>query len=177
METQVKVNGQVIILADTKPLHQEGYCQWKNVNTGEIWNVDGSKAAVCYNAEIAEAQGPITFLSPTFGDTKDIRVKSHFDDIIQVVECWKDGKSTIHTIVEGIDTRLEENQIKYWNDTKDGQPFMVIFEKGVGYVPSCGTAAVALSLHTGQNIIRCHGGEYRIDKQYYRWTMEAKNIS
>ena len=54
---------------------------------------------------------------------------------------------------------------------------MVIFEKGVGYVPSCGTAAVALSLHTGQNIIRCHGGEYRIDKQYYRWTMEAKNIS
>ena len=54
METQVKVNGQVIILADTNPLYDEGYCQWKNINTGEIWNVDGSKAEVCFNAELAQ---------------------------------------------------------------------------------------------------------------------------
>ena len=53
METQVKVNGQVIILADTNPLHKIGYCQWKNINTGQIWNVDGSTAPVCFNAELA----------------------------------------------------------------------------------------------------------------------------
>ena len=40
METQVKVNGQVIILADTNPLYDEGYCQWKNINTGQIWNIN-----------------------------------------------------------------------------------------------------------------------------------------
>ena len=43
VETQVKVNGQVIILADTNPLHKIGYCQWKNINTGQIWNIDGSR--------------------------------------------------------------------------------------------------------------------------------------
>ena len=63
METQVKVNGQVIILADTNPLYDEGYCQWKNINTGQIWNVDGSTAPVCFNAELAE-HGKITFLAP-----------------------------------------------------------------------------------------------------------------
>ena len=176
METQVKVNGQVIILADTKPLYHHGYDQWRLVKTGKTWNVDGSKAAVCYNADIAEAQGEITVLAPTFGDTRDVRVKSNPRDLIQVVECWKDGKSTLHTIAEDIDTRLEENQIKYWLE-HDGTPFMVVFERGVGYVQSCGTAAMALHLHTGQNTIRCHGGEYTIEYDtLYKRKLKAKYI-
>ena len=32
MEAQVKVNGQVIILADTKPLYHHGYDQWRLKN-------------------------------------------------------------------------------------------------------------------------------------------------
>ena len=177
METQVKVNGQVIILADTKPLYNHGYDQWRLIKTGETWNVDGSKATVCYNADIAEAQGEITVLAPTFGNTKDYRITWHEGSDIQVVECWKDGKSTIHTIVEDIDSRLDENQIKYWYDSDDGQPFMVVFERGVGYVQSCGTAAIALHHHTGQNTIRCHGGEYTIEfGALYERKLKAKYI-
>ena len=41
MEAQVKVNGQVIILADTKPLYHHGYDQWRLIKTGDTWNVDG----------------------------------------------------------------------------------------------------------------------------------------
>ena len=33
MEAQVKVNGQVIILADTKPLYHHGYDQWRLIKT------------------------------------------------------------------------------------------------------------------------------------------------
>ena len=54
METQVEVNGEVIILADTKPLYNDGFAQWRNISTGKTWNVDGSIAAACYNADIAQ---------------------------------------------------------------------------------------------------------------------------
>ena len=178
MERQVKVNGQVIVLADTEPLYHHGYDQWRLINTGETWNVDGSEAAVCYNADIAEAQGEITVLAPTFGDTKDYRIQFYEKEDIQVVECWKDGKSTIHTIVNDIDTALDQNQIKYWLDNnKNGQPFMVVWERGVGYVQSCGTAAIALHKHTGQNTIRCHGGEYTIEHDaLYTRKLKAKYV-
>ena len=63
METQIKVNGQVIILADTNPLYKEDYCQWKNIITGQIWNIDGSEAQVCFNAELAD-EFKINFLAP-----------------------------------------------------------------------------------------------------------------
>ena len=49
-ETQVKVNGQVIILADTNPL-QEGFVNGE-YKYRQIWNVDGSTANVCFNAEL-----------------------------------------------------------------------------------------------------------------------------
>ena len=75
METQVKVNGQVIILADTNPLHKIEYCQWKNINTGQIWNIDGSEAEVCFNAELAE-HGKITFLAPLLNVKFTIAVSS-----------------------------------------------------------------------------------------------------
>ena len=37
MEAQSQVNGQVIILADTKPLYHHGYDQWRLVKTGDTW--------------------------------------------------------------------------------------------------------------------------------------------
>ena len=31
-----------------------GFAQWRNINTGKTWNVDGSIAEACYNADIAQ---------------------------------------------------------------------------------------------------------------------------
>ena len=62
-----------------------------------------------------------------------------------------------YTIVDIIDDSLDENQIIYWY-SHDGSVFMVVFERGVGYVQSCGTAAVAVAKYKGNDIIKCHGG-------------------
>ena len=163
MEAQVKVNGQVIILADTKPLYHHGYDQWRLIKTGDTWNVDGSRAWVCYNADISEAQGEISILAPTFGDADN------------VVDCWRDGDCTTHTIVDIIDDSLDENQIIYWY-SHDGSVFMVVHEAGVGYVQSCGTAAVAVAKYTGKDIIKCHGGEYKITRNGYTWKVKAEYV-
>ena len=163
MEAQVKVNGQVIILADTKPLYHHGYDQWRLIKTGDTWNVDGSRAWVCYNADISEAQGEISILAPTLGDADN------------VVDCWRDGDCTTHTIVDIIDDSLDENQIIYWH-SHDGSVFMVVHEAGVGYVQSCGTAAVAVAKYTGKDIIKCHGGEYTITRNGYTWKVKAKYV-
>jgi len=164
VETQVKVNGQVIILADTNPLHQIDYCQWKNINTGQIWNIDGSTAEVCFNAELAE-HGKITFLAPIINKPNTI-------------EITRDTKIIQHNWVETIDTQLDENQIMV-HDLYDGSIFVDIWEKGVGYVPSCGTGAASAALFTDSTIVDvyCRGGKYKIEKDYYRWTMEAENNS
>jgi len=163
MEAQVKVNGQVIILADTKPLYHHGYDQWRLIKTGDTWNVDGSRARVCYNADISETQGEISILAPTFGDADN------------VVDCWRDGDCTTHTIVDIIDDSLDENQIIHWY-SHDGSVFMVVFERGVGYVQSCGTAAVAVAKYTGNNIIKCHGGQYTITRNGYTWKVKAEYV-
>ena len=42
--------------------------------------------------------------------------------------------------------------------------WLCIWAKGVGYVQSCGTAAVAVAKYTGKDIIKCHGGEYKITR-------------
>ncbi len=164
METQVKVNGQVIILADTNPLHHEGYCQWKNINTKQIWNVDGSEAQVCFNAELAE-QKEITFLAPVITRPNTI-------------EITRDNKLIEHTWVETIDTELDQNQIMV-HDLYDGNIFVDVWEKGVGYVPSCGTGAASAALFGNNTFmdVYCRGGKYTIKKDYYSWTMEAENIS
>jgi len=162
METQVKVNGQVIILADTKPLYHHGYDQWRLVKTGDTWNVDGSRANVCYNADISEAQGEIDILSPTLITDN-------------IIDCWRNGECTTHTIVDNIDDSLDENQILCWS-SYDGSVFMIVFERGVGYVQSCGTAAVAVAKYTGKNIINCHGGQYTITRNGYTWKVKAKNV-
>lgn len=164
METQVKVNGQVIVLADTNPLHNIGYSQWKNINTGQIWNVDGSDAQVCFNAELA-VENKITFLAPIINRPN-------------TVEISRNTKLIHHNWVETIDTELDENQIMV-HDLYDGNIFVDIWEKGVGYVPSCGTGAASAALFS-DNIfvdVYCRGGKYTIKKDYYRWTMEAENIS
>ena len=165
METQVKVNGQVIILADTNPLYDEGYCQWKNINTGQIWNVDGSEASVCFNAELAE-HGKITFLAPIHNPKYD------------VIEINRNKKTLYHNLVYDIDPERDENQIKIYPLYND-DIFVDIFEKGVGFVPSCGTGAAAAALFSNKNTVEvyCRGGKYIIEKDYYRWTMEAENIS
>ena len=164
MEAQVKVNGQVIILADTNPLHQDGYCQWKNINTGQIWNIDGSEAQVCFNAELAD-EFEITFLAPIITRPNTI-------------EICRNNKTIEHTWVETIDTTLDQNQIMI-HDLYDGNIFVDIWEKGVGYVPSCGTGAAAAALLSDKDRVQvyCRGGKYIIEKDYYRWTMEAENIS
>ena len=164
METQVKVNGQVIVLADTNPLHQDGYCQWKNIITGQIWNIDGTEAQVCFNAELAE-KGKITFLAPIINEPN-------------TVEITRNTKILKHTWTESIDTTLNQNQIMV-HDLYDGNIFVDIWEKGVGSVPSCGTGAACAALFS-DNIfvdVYCRGGKYIIEKDYYRWTMEAENIS
>ena len=170
METQVKVNGQVIILADTNPLHQIGYCQWKNVNTGQIWNVDGSEASVCFNAELAE-QGKITFLAP-------LAHRELYPASPPYIEINRNKKTLYHLNVEEIDTTLNENQIQV-HFLYDGNIFVDIWERGVGYVPSCGTGAAAAAVLSDKNTVEvyCRGGKYKIEKDYYRWTMEAENIS
>ena len=164
METQVKVNGQVIILADTNPLHQDGYCQWKNILTGQIWNIDGSEAQVCFNAELAN-EFKIDFLAPVITRPN-------------TVEICRNNKIVEHTWVETIDTELDQNQIMV-HDLYDGNIFVDIWEKGVGYVPSCGTGAAAAALFSDKTFVEiyCRGGKYVIEKDYYRWTMQAKNIS
>ena len=164
MEAQVKVNGQVIILADTNPLHQDGYCQWKNILTGQIWNIDGSEAQVCFNAELAD-EFKINFLAPVITRPN-------------VVEITREGKLIEHIWVETIDEELDKNQIMV-HDLYDGNIFVDIWEKGVGKVPSCGTGAAAAALFSDNNTVEvcCRGGSYLIEKDYYRWTMEAKNIS
>ena len=164
MEAQVKVNGQVIILADTNPLHQDGYCQWKNILTGQIWNIDGSEAQVCFNAELAD-EFKINFLAPVITRPN-------------TVEICRNNKIIEHTWVEIIDTELDQNQIMV-HDLYDGNIFVDIWEKGVGYVPSCGTGAAAAALFSDKDTVEvyCRGGKYVIEKDYYRWTMQAKNIS
>ena len=169
METQVKVNGQVIILADTNPLHQDGYCQWKNINTGQIWNVDGSTAPVCFNAELAE-HGKITFLAP---------IASSDSVFPYMIEVNRGNQTIYHRNVEKIDTTWNENQIMV-HFLYDDNIFVDIWERGVGYVPSCGTGAAAAALltpHQKTVEVYCRGGKYIIEKDYYRWTMEAENIS
>ena len=160
METQVKVNGQVIVLADTNPLHKIGYCQWKNINTGQIWNIDGTEAQVCFNAELAE-KGKITFLAPIITRPNTI-------------EICRNNKTIEHTWVETIDTTLDQNQIMI-HDLYDGNIFVDIWEKGVGYVPSCGTGAASAALFSDKDTVEvyCRGGKYIIEKDYYRWTMET----
>ena len=53
---------------------------------------------------------------------------------------------------------------------------MIVFERGVGYVQSCGTAAVAVAKYTGKDIINCHGGQYTITRNGYTWKVKAKNV-
>ena len=168
METQVKVNGQVIILADTYPLYDEGYCQLKNINTCQIWNVDGSTAPVCFNAELAE-HGKITFLAP---------LASSDGVFPYMIEINRNKKTLYHRNVEEIDTTWNENQIQV-HFLYDGNIFVDIWERGVGYVPSCGTGAAAAALLSNNKTVEvyCRGGKYIIEKDYYRWTMEAENIS
>jgi diaminopimelate epimerase len=165
VETQVKVNGQVIILADTNPLHKIGYCQWKNINTGQIWNIDGSEAEVCFNAELAE-HGKITFLAPL------LNVE------LMKVEINRQNNSLYHRVVDNINTDKDVNQIQVHN-LYDDNIFVDIWEKGVGYVPSCGTGAAAAALFSDKDMVEvyCRGGKYIIEKDYYRWSMTAENIS
>ena len=170
METQVKVNGQVIILADTNPLHQIGYCQWKNVNTGQIWNIDGSRAKVCFNAELAE-HGKITFLAPILLEQTNPKHR-------ELVEINRNKYSLYHRKVDDINPELDKNQITV-HKLYDDNIFVDIWEKGVGAVPSCGTGAACAALYSDKNTVEvyCRGGKYKIEKDYYRWTMEAENIS
>jgi diaminopimelate epimerase len=165
VETQVKVNGQVIILADTNPLHKIEYCQWKNINTGQIWNIDGSEAEVCFNAELAE-HGKITFLAPL------LNVE------LMKVEINRQNNSLYHRVVDNINTNKDVNQIQVHN-LYDDNIFVDIWEKGVGYVPSCGTGAAAAALFSDKDMVEvyCRGGKYIIEKDYYRWSMTAENIS
>ena len=185
METQVKVNGQVIILADTNPLHHEGYSQWKNILTNQIWNVDGSEAEVCFNAELAQKQSTkhIGYPVPTEmwnSGEEDCKITFLAPVITRpnVVEITREGKLIEHIWVETIDEELDKNQIMV-HDLYDGNIFVDIWEKGVGKVPSCGTGAAAAALFSDNNTVEvcCRGGSYLIEKDYYRWTMEAKNIS
>ena len=178
METQIKikVNGQVIILADVPPTYDwgydiepgHGYDQWRNVCTGETWNVDGSIAHVCYNADIAEAPGnEISILAPTHPAGKE--------DTPNQVDCWRRNDFITHTIVDTIDDEENQNQIICW-DSRGDSVFMVVHEEGVGYVQSCGTAAVAVAEYTGKNIIKCHGGQYTITRKGYTWNVKAENM-
>ena len=186
METQIKVNGQVIILADTKPLHQEGYCQWKNVNTGQIWNVDGSEADVCFNAELAEKYNvkhvgypvPTEMWNSSLQNSKITFLAPLLDIKLMKVEINRQNNTLYHNIVENIDTNKDTNQIQVHN-LYDDNIFVDIWEKGVGYVPSCGTGAAAAALLSDKDRVEvyCRGGKYIIEKDYYRWTMEAENIS
>ena len=173
MEAQekIKVNGQVIILADVPPgLFGDGKFtgadQYRNIHTGETWNVDGSIAHVCYNADIAEAPGnEISILAPTHPGTE---AHNHID-------CWRRQHFITHSIVDTIDDSMNQNQIICW-DSHDGSVFMVVHEEGVGYVQSCGTAAVAVAKYTGKDIIKCHGGEYTITRNGYTWNVKAKYV-
>ena len=179
METQIKVNGQVIILADTNPLHQIGYCQWKNINTGQIWNVDGSEADVCFNAELAEKYNAVGYPVPTERSCSKITFLAPLLDVkLMKVEINRQNNSLYHNIVENIDTSKNINQIQVHN-LYDDNIFVDIWEKGVGYVPSCGTGAAAAALFSDKHTVEvyCRGGKYIIEKDYYKWTMEAKNIS
>ena len=82
-----------------------------------------------------------------------------------------------------MDTQVKVNgQVIILADTNtlyDGNIFVDIWEKGVGYVPSCGTGAAAAALFSDKTFVEvyCRGGKYVIEKDYYRWTMQAKNIS
>ena len=53
---------------------------------------------------------------------------------------------------------------------------MVVFERGVGYVQSCGTAAVAVAKYTGNNIIKCHGGQYTTTRNGYTWKVKSSSM-
>ena len=186
MEAQVKVNGQVIILADTNPLHKKGYCQWKNILTGQIWNVDGSEAEVCFNAELAQEHNTkhIGYPVPTEMWNSVVNVSSKITFLAPIItrpntiEICRNNKTIEHTWVETIDTDLDQNQIMV-HDLYDGNIFVDIWEKGVGQVPSCGTGAAAAALFSDNIFVEvyCRGGKYVIEKDYYRWTMQAKNIS
>ena len=70
------------------------------------------------------------------------------------------------------------NQIQVHN-LYDDNIFVDIWEKGVGYVPSCGTGAAAAALFSDKDMVEvyCRGGKYIIEKDYYRWSMTAENIS
>ena len=115
METQVKVNGQVIILADTNPLHKKGYCQWKNILTGQIWNVDGSEAEVCFNAELAQEHNTkhIGYPVPTEMWNSVVNVSSKITFLAPIItrpntiEICTNNKTIEHTWVETIDTDLD----------------------------------------------------------------------
>ena len=94
------------------------------------------------------------------------------------VEINRQNNSLYHRIVDSINTKKDVNQIQVHN-LYDDNIFVDIWEKGVGYVPSCGTGAAAAALLSNNKTVEvyCRGGKYIIEKDYYRWTMEAENIS
>jgi diaminopimelate epimerase len=167
METQVIVNGEVIILADTKPLYNDGFAQWRNINTGQTWNVDGSIAEACYNADIAQYRTSIVVPIPE---------KHEHHSMEWEVFASKGKGSIFHRIVDEIEEDWNVNQTmiyRLWN----GDIFIETWEHGVGLVPSCGTATIAVAMKEQVNEIYCRGGKYNIEFFEKYLTLEAENIS
>ena len=167
METQVEVNGEVIILADTKPKYNDGFAQWRDISTGKTWNVDGSIAAACYNADIAQYRTKIVVPLP----------QPHPSHSLEWEVFNTQGKgSIVHRVVDEIEEDWNVNQTmiyRLWN----GDIFIETWEHGVGLVPSCGTATIAIAMKEQVNKVYCRGGEYNIEFFEKYLTLEAKNIS
>ena len=167
METQVEVNGEVIILADTKPQYNDGFAQWRDISTGKTWNVDGSIAAACYNADIAQYRTKIVVPLP----------QPHPSHSLEWEVFNTQGKgSIVHRVVDEIEEDWNVNQTmiyRLWN----GDIFIETWEHGVGLVPSCGTATIAIAMKEQVNKVYCRGGEYNIEFFEKYLTLEAENIS
>lgn len=192
METQIEVNGQVIVLANTKPLRGKGYHQWRNVETGDTWNVDGSTAQVCLNADIAQ-YGIIKVQNPSWVEGwEDIpceQYNSYWCDHNQMHMCkdehnWAEvygrdhhwSKSNLVQQVEEINPDNNWNQFEIkkggYGNFEDTWAEVKCFERGVGYVPSCGSivaAAASRWLFDGfwhKIEIYTDGGKYNVWRDY-----------
>ncbi len=197
METQIEVNGQVIVLADTNPLYDEGYSQWKNINTGEIWNVDGSRAKACLNAEIAQ-HGIIKVRAPYYVEWEYDKATETYYEYHGRVSGIKDPYGWVH--VCGIDYDYDKTnivqQVEKINPDNNWNQFEIerggfgnfdeiwckvkCFERGVGYVPSCGSIVAAACSewcefrHSWYNkiIVDTDGGRYNVWRDWNSFLQE-----
>ena len=175
METQIQINGQKFVISEEIPQRFEGYHQWiwtGGKNGIEYFNVDGSTAPACYNGALVQLGERLLCTQEVGSSSLPCSTIVSLEEKIPTadwehgfVECYQGDRTIVHWIVdEWTDHDVNESQIMRISDdiieinTK---------ERGVGQVPSCGSATVAAAYWWSKGehpvTVMCRGGGYRVE--------------